>query len=218
MKLPFSIEQFLRVFQSYNETVWPSQIFLNLLAILCIVLLFRKSAFSGKLISLILALLWLWMGFVYNIIFFTEINKAAYLFGSLFVIESLLLIYFGVIKSQFEFAFRRSFSSYAGIFLIIFALVIYPLLGLAFGHTYPKSPTFGLPCPTTIFTLGVLLFLKGKVPIKIVLIPLIWSGIGFTAALTLGVLEDTGLLLAGLITVFVVIVKKDISTPTQTAP
>lgn len=217
MKLPFSIEQFLNVFQSYNETVWPMQIFLNLLAILCIVLLFRKTVYSGRLISLIIAFLWLWMGVVYNIIFFAGINKAAYIFGSMFIIESLLFFYYGVLRAQFEFKAERSLSTYAGLLLIIFALLLYPLLGLAFGHTYPKSPTFGLPCPTTIFTLGVLFFLKGKITVKIVLLPLIWSAIGFSAALTLGIFEDTGLLLAGLITVFVMIVKKDSSSITQTA-
>ncbi|MCU0579417.1 MAG: DUF6064 family protein, partial [Desulfobacterota bacterium] len=58
--------------------------------------------------------------------------------------------------------------------------------------------TFGVPCPTTIFTFGILLFTSGRLPKTVLAIPFIWSIIGFTAALTLGILEDIGLLVAGL--------------------
>ncbi|WP_414541485.1 DUF6064 family protein [Nostoc sp. CCY0012] len=29
---------------------------------------------------------------------------------------------------------------------------MYPLIGYALGRIFPTSPTFGVPCPTTIFT------------------------------------------------------------------
>jgi hypothetical protein len=76
--------------------------------------------------------------------------------------------------------------------------VIYPLLGYFLGHVYPSSPTFGLPCPTTIFTIGTLL-LAGKTPRAVFIIPLLWSVIGFKAAISLGAEEDTFLLLSGAI-------------------
>ena len=69
------------------------------------------------------------------------------------------------------------------------------------GHTYPENPTFGLPCPTTIFTFGILLWAKDKIPMYIIGIPLIWAVIGFTAALNLGIKEDTGLLVAAILSV-----------------
>ena len=40
------------------------------------------------------------------------------------------------------------------------ALVAYPVLSAMLGREFPEMPTFGLPCPTTIFTLGLLAFLK----------------------------------------------------------
>lgn len=207
MKLPFTIEQFLAVFRLYNESVWPIQIFFNLLALVCLYFIFRRTSISDKFISISLALFWLWMGIVYNIIFFTSINKAAYLFGSLFIIQSLIFIYFGLIKGSLQFEFQRSIISYSAIVLAIFALIIYPLLGFAFGHMYPNSPTFGLPCPTTIFTLGIILFIRGRIPYLLIAIPLFWSLIGFSAALTLGIYEDAGLLAAGVITIVLTLIK-----------
>lgn len=46
----------------------------------------------------------------------------------------------------------------AGIALIADALVLYPVWSAYSGHSYPETATFGLPCPTTIFTIGVLCF------------------------------------------------------------
>lgn len=207
MKLPFTIEQFLEIFRLYNESIWPMQIFFNLLALVCLYFIFRKTSFSDKFISISLALLWLWMGVVYNFIFFTSINKAAYIFGSLFIIQSIIFIYTGLIKRSLQFEFQRSIFSYTSIILVMFALIVYPLLGFAFGHTYPNSPTFGLPCPTTIFTLGIILFIRGRIPYLLVVIPLLWSVIGFSAAFTLGIYEDTGLLAAGVMAIVLTLVK-----------
>ena len=85
MNLPFTTEQFLGVFASYNHAVWPLQILLNILAIVVIVLAVKRVHFSGKWISSILGMLWLWTGLVYHMAFFAKINPAAFLFGALLV-------------------------------------------------------------------------------------------------------------------------------------
>ena len=81
MKLPFTIEQFLGVFKSYNETIFPLQIFFYLMAGTIVFLSLKTSAWSDKIINSILAFFWLWMGIAYHILFFSTINKSAYLFS-----------------------------------------------------------------------------------------------------------------------------------------
>ncbi len=83
--------------------------------------------------------------------------------------------------------------------LSIYALVIYPLVGRLAGHAYPRIPTFGLPCPTTIFTLGMLLLARRPVPWSLFVIPIGWSFVGAVAALELGVPQDLALPAAALI-------------------
>jgi hypothetical protein len=81
-------------------------------------------------------------------------------------------------------------------------MLVYPLLGTLLGHGYPRSPSFGVaPCPTTIFSFGLLLLTSAKVPRSVLVIPFLWSLLGFTAALLLGVREDSGLLVAGVLSV-----------------
>jgi hypothetical protein len=84
-------------------------------------------------------------------------------------------------------------------------MLIYPVLGHFLGHTYPRSPTFGLPCPTTIFTFGLLLWTGRGFPKYLLAIPAIWSMIGFFAALQLGVLEDVMLLMTGLVATLMIL-------------
>lgn len=202
MKPPFTLEQFLEVFKIYNQAVFPMQIVLYLISAVAIYLVIKPTPTSNKIISIILSFLWLWMGIVYHIIFFAAINKAAWLFGGLFIIQAILFLYFGVFQNKLSFHFQKDKYGITGITLIIFSLIIYPVLGYFFGHVYPSSPTFGLPCPTTIFTFGLLLLNTNKFPIVILVISFIWSVIGFMAAFQFGILEDTGLIVASLITVF----------------
>jgi Family of unknown function (DUF6064) len=210
MKPPFTLEQFLAVFTRYNEGVFPMQILFYLIGIIAIYLTLKSNAYSNKIISSILAFLWLWMGVVYHLIYFTEINKLAYLFGAFFIVQSILFVILGAFQSKLSFQFHADKFGITGMSLVVFALIIYPILGYFLGHIYPSSPTFGLPCPTTIFTFGVLLLNEKKCPILILIIPFMWSIIGFMAAFQFGILEDTGLIVASLMATSLLIYRNKI--------
>ena len=197
MQLPFTVDEFFNVFKSYNQSIFPLQIIFYIIAFTCIYFLFKKPKNINKIISAILSFFWLWIGIVYHLIFFTSINKAAYIFGVLFIIQGLLFALFGIFKGSISFNYQKNIPNKFGIIFILYALCFYPILGYLFGHEYPYSPTFGLPCPTTIFTFGVLLFVNKKISILLLIIPFLWSLIGFSAALNLSVYEDYGLLIAG---------------------
>ena len=133
------------------------------------------------------------------------------LFAMFFVLQGVLFFIAGVFRNNLSFRFRPDlFGLIAGAFFI-YALVIYPVLGYWFGRQYPAAPTFGLPCPTTIFTFGMLLWTERRVPLYLLAIPLAWSFMGFWAAVSLGVKEDFGLLAAGLISSLVIILRDRLS-------
>lgn len=199
MNLPFSTEDFLQVFESYNLAVFPLQIVFNLLAVVMIFLAFWKTKYSGRIISFSLSFFWLWIGVVYQILFFSKINPAAKIFAVIFIIQGLLFLIMGVIKRNLNFTYKKDLRSITGAVLMIYALIVYPLLGMLLGHAFPRNPTFGLPCPTTIFTFGMLLWSEEKLPVYAVILPFLWSVIGFSAAFKLGIVEDTGLLISGII-------------------
>jgi len=207
MQLPFTTEEFLNIFKSYNQSVFPLQILFIIAALFCIYILFKNYKYKNKIINGLLSFLWLWIGIVYQLLFFSSINKGAYFFGIIFIIQGLLFLYYGVFKEELQFKFKKSFLNYLGLFFFLYALIIYPVLGHNLGHQYPYSPTFGLPCPTTIFTFGMLLFINKKIKVALIILPLIWSVIGFMAALNLFIYEDFGLLVAGLLGFTLLIIK-----------
>jgi hypothetical protein len=194
--IPFTIEQFFQVFEKYNQAIYPTQFALILVAVIVIFLAASRKPSRNKIISGLLGLLWLWTGIVYHLIFFTTISPTAYLFGTLFILQGLLFLYEGVARNRLSFSVSRRFDGILGAVFMAYALVIYPLIGYVLGRIFPSIPTFGTPCPTTIFTFGLLLWADRKISLSLLIIPVLWSIVGTSAALSFGVREDFGLLVA----------------------
>lgn len=205
--MPFTREQFLNVFQQYNLSVWPMQIVLVLLGLTAIYFAVVPHKPSNRIIVGIVCFLWLWMGAVYHIRYFSTINPMAYVFGALFIIQGLVFAFSGFIRGSLSFGFRSDGYGIAGAVLLLYALLVYPVLGHFQGHGYPQSPTFGLPCPTTIFTFALLLWADKRMPPYVLVVPFLWSLLGPSAALSLGILEDLGLLAAGLCGTVLIIIR-----------
>ena len=207
MRLPFDATQFFAVFARYNAAVWPAPIVLAVLALGAAVLAAPGRDRSSRVASGILALLWVWMGAVYHLGFFRSINPAATVFGALFLMQGIGFATVGALRGTFGFHFRADGAGWTGAALMAYALAGYPLLADALGHRYPMTPTFGLPCPTTIFTLGFLLWAEPAAPVWLLVVPLAWSAVGVSAALQLGVYEDLSLLAAGLVSAGVLLAR-----------
>ena len=155
MDLPFTPTEFFQVFRSYNQAVWPSQWLWFVLALAAVIAVRTGSRSATRAMFLVLAGLWLWMGAVYHGVFFRSINPAAVLFAALFIAQAGVLLYHAA-RERVVIRPDRSPAGIVGWLIVAYGLVLYPLLGAALGHRYPASPTFGLPCPTTLYTLGVL--------------------------------------------------------------
>ena len=201
MQLPFTVDQFFAIFRAYNTAVWPLQVVLLLGALLALALIWRRGAWSGIAVSAILALLWAWLALGYHLAFFVRINPLAYGFAAMSLLGAGLFIWFGMVRRQLEFSFERGPRTFVGLALIGFALLVYPLWSAAAGHAYPALPTFGLPCPTTIFTVGLLALARGPRPRAVLIVPLLWSLVGSQAAFLLDVQPDLGLVAAALVAV-----------------
>lgn len=199
--LPFTREQFVVVFGDYNAGIWPVQILAYVLGITVVALLLRRSRAGDRLIGGALAAMWLWTGLVYHWLYFTSINSAPWLFGALFVLQGLVFLYAVVLRGTLRFGSSAGATSWVGWAFVVYAAVVYPLLGLWAGHHYREMPMFGVtPCPVTIFTFGLLLLTTTAVPRWMLAVPLVWSLIGGSAAFLLGIPQDWLLLFSGVAT------------------
>jgi hypothetical protein len=205
MKIPFNVDDFFHVFEVYNESVWPAQLALYVLAITAFTLAFMGGRKSSQITFFILTIFWTWTGFVYHIGYFSQINTTAYFFGVIFIIQGIIFFYIGVIGRKIEFKFQPHITHILGVVLIVYSLLIYRIIGYYHGHIFPKAPTLGVPCPTTIFTFGILLLAIHRVPWYVIIIPFLWSLVGFSAAVNLSVTEDYGLVAAGILATFLLL-------------
>lgn len=207
--LPFTAEQFLAVFVSYNKAIWPAQVPAYVAGGLAFALALRRHERSDRMIAGILAVMWAWSGIAYHLTFFTAINGMAYGFGALFVVQAAILAHTGVYRGRVMFGFDAGPGAWIGVALVFYAAILYPLLGLAMGHSYLELPMFGVtPCPVTIFTFGMLLLTRQPVPRLVLAIPTLWSLVGGSAAILLRVPQDWMLLVGGGVSL-VLLIRRD---------
>jgi hypothetical protein len=199
---PFTVAQFFAVFVDYNAAIWPLQIVAYGLGLLAVGGLWLRGPLAKKVILAVLAVLWALNGVGYHFLFFAEINPLAKVFAAFFVLQSILFATSVMVPNDLRFEIRSNLRSAAGLAIIVYALLFYELLGYRAGHGLMAGPLFGVaPCPTTIFTIGMLLLARGRVVVRLSIIPILWSLIGLPAAAQLGVLEDFGLTAAALVLV-----------------
>ena len=198
---PFTVEQFRDVFRAYNTAVSPAQYLLFAMALAAVAAVLRPQPWSGVAVSAILGALWTWIALAYHLAFFARISPAAYGFAALYLAGAVVFIWQGVNRRRLIFRWVGGPKAMAGAALIVFALVVYPVWSAYAAQPYPATPTFGLPCPTTIFTIGLLCFAVPPTPRGPLIVPLLWCLVGAQAALLLGVQADLGLIAAGAVCV-----------------
>lgn len=193
--MPFSDEEFFSIFAQYNQAIWPMPIVAYVMGAITVGLLFWESRASAIMIPTILAAFWMINGVGYHAMFFVQINPLATVFAGMFILQALLLGLSPLFFGNMKFRVRRDAHSVAGLALIVFAMLVYPVWGRLAGHIYPAVPVFGLaPCPTTIFSVGSLLLARWNAARWLLVIPAIWAAIGGSAAVLLGVPQDWGLI------------------------
>ncbi|HEX9048959.1 MAG TPA: DUF6064 family protein [Anaeromyxobacter sp.] len=209
MQLPFTVEEFLSVFERYNRAIGPAPLFAYGLAAFALALAWRGGRPANRTVLAVLAAFWAMNGAGYHLTFFRSVNPAATAFGTLFLAQAALYAAAATRLEPLRFRVRATPRHALALALAGYAAIAYPILGAALGHAYPRAPLLGLaPCPTTIFTFAILLLAEDTVPVALYAIPFLWSLLGASAASQLGIREDWGLPVAGLAGTAVLVVRR----------
>jgi hypothetical protein len=203
MALPFTPERFFGVFAAYNEVFWPVAVGLWLVTAWTVIRAWRHPAGHSRALSYVLGGLWLWNALAYHTLFFARINPAAWLFAAVFALQGVLLLRSGR-RHEPEYFSAPRWRNAVSASLVGYAFA-YPFLNLTLGHAYPGTPTFGIPCPTAILTIGLLLSSRSGVRPALAITPALWGFVGGSAAVLLAVWPDYVLLAAGVLLVGVLL-------------
>jgi hypothetical protein len=194
--MPFTVEQFFEVFRAYNQAVWPAQWGLTFAGVAAAAGVGGRSTGWSRLSLLLLGALWAWMALAYHLAHFSKINPLAPVFAALFLVAAGIFTWRAVGHAPPRLEPVPGFRGVMGGMLLVYGLVAYPLLGRLLGHEFPAAPGFGLPCPTTIFTLGLLSFVAPWPERRLLVVPVIWAAVGSFGAFALAVPQDYGLIVA----------------------
>jgi len=194
--LMFSAQTYYRLFERYNIELWPLQLLALALGATVLVLWRRGGNGAGRAITLILALSWLWVAWAFHWQRYASINLAAGYFALAFAVQALLLLWLGVVKNRLKPAPATRLPQRAGLGLLIFALLIFPLIGPLLGRSWTQAELFGMaPDPTVLATLGVLLFAGARPAWWLFPIPVAWCVI---SGVTLWTMESPDFAIAPL--------------------
>jgi hypothetical protein len=200
MLLPFTFEEFLEMLARFNTDWWPVHLIMYALAVTAIYFAIRKTRWSAKVVTGILVFFWIWVGTLFNLLYFSRLFPMAYLFVVMFILEGIILASAGLFGNRLTFRVKADLFGLIGAILIIYALIGYPLIANFTGRGYPHLLLAGMmPCPTAIFTLGLLLWTEKPIPKIVPVIPVVYALTGFVPV-KLGVVEDIGLIMAGIAT------------------
>lgn len=206
MNISLTIDQMLSVFEAYNTATWPVQVIICLLGITAVFLTTRTLKNSSKIISAILSFTWLWTGIVFCILYWAPVFAPSYGYAALYIIQGVIFFAY-IFNTKLSFRFEANIYSIIGTIFIAYSMVGYLLVGYFLDHIYPQSVSIILaPCPTVVFTFGLLLMTDKKVPKYILIIPLFWSLCGIIPVL-MGISEDIGLIIAGVAGTILILVR-----------
>jgi hypothetical protein len=175
--LLFSPRTYYRLFELYNLAVWPWHIVPIMLGLAVLALWLRGGPWQGRTVAVILAACWLFVAWAYLLARYDTINWAASYFAAGFALEALLLVWTGLIRDQLPLRPGWDLAGTAGLYLFVFALFAWPLIGPVVGRPWLQVEVFGVaPDPTVVATLGVLVA-ADRTRWELLVIPLLWCAI-----------------------------------------
>jgi Family of unknown function (DUF6064) len=167
------------VVETYNRAVWPVQVVAYALA-LALVWLAMRPRYGGdrlaghKLAGAALAAAWGWTGTVFHLKYFAAVNFLAPVYGALFIVQAFLLAWTAAIRGRIASRAQSDPFGWAGLGLVVYAIIGYPLIAEVAGDGLQSAPVVGLaPGPTAVFTLGVLLLVEGRTPLHLTVVPVL---------------------------------------------
>ncbi len=195
--IAFSSEAYYALFAEYNRAIWPAQILALLLGLLALVSAGRPFWQSDRLIALIIVVFWAWSGIVYHWNYFAGINFVAPVLAVFFVIQTVLLLWTGIVRDRVAFRFSGNLYGWVGLILAVYALAFHAVTSHLAGHVWPALPAFGVtPSSVLLFTLGLLLMAEPHVPWHLTILPVLLCLLGAIGAWFLDVREDLPLAVA----------------------
>lgn len=174
--LMFSARTYHRLFELYNQDIWPAQVVALLAGLAVIAGAVGGGAAMSRLAALLLGLAWLWVAWAFHLERYAAIHTGAPWFAAGFALQGLMLLWLAAKPVVRLIRFNASPLSWLGLAIACLAVAVYPLLPIHEGRYQSQGEVFGVaPDPTVLATLGILLLMRARWPMW--LVPLAWCAV-----------------------------------------
>src|SRR5262245_16399826 len=147
--LLFSPRVYWRMFELHNAQFWPLHPLTFPLGLAFVVLAWRPNRRHPPWIALVLAVLWIFVGWSFLWSRYASINWVIAYVAPVFALEALLLI---IASARLSFDGQDT-TARAGLLIAVVGVVLYPLLPLLFGRPWTGAEVLGVaPDPTALAT------------------------------------------------------------------
>lgn len=188
--LLFSPRAYHRLFELHNDAVWPAPILMLVLGVGICGLVILKPPGHGRIVSVVLASIWLFVGWAFVFDRYASINWAITYVVPLFGLQAMLLMIVGAVRTAPTYALRRELPSVMGLAFLVFAVAAYPTLAPLQGRPWMAAEVFGIaPDPTALATLGLALIDRSRHRALLAPVPALWL---LLSGLTLWTMRDAG--------------------------
>jgi hypothetical protein len=173
------------MFELHNTALWPLHLLTLAAGLIIILLIAWRPGTAARWLALILAMLWIFVGWSFLWNRYATINWAAAYLAPAFAVEGVLLLVVSLLDGlAFD---RRGLAGRTGYLILGLALAGHPLLAPLQGRGWASSEVFGIaPDPTAIATLGLLLLARGRLLPLLLPIPVLWCLLSGITLRTMG--------------------------------
>jgi hypothetical protein len=183
----FTSETYFHLFEFHHRDWWPMPLVCMTMAVVNLLCLWLKPAWGSRVIAILLAGSWAWVGWAFLHLRFAAIHWIADWYAVAFFLQALLLLVYGVLRRRVEFVMEISLRAGIGVFILLVALLVMPATAHLTGREWMQAELFAMtPDATALATLGLLLLATGRVAVWLAVIPVAWC---FVTGATLWVLQ-----------------------------
>jgi hypothetical protein len=172
-----STEAFWNQVAAYNELTWPLAVLMTAAAAFLTYRVFRRpGSTTDAWTKAFLSFAFAWNGIAFFLVYVRN-PISTFIGAPLFLIISLLFV-LDIRTKNTRFQPPKASWKKALTLLWLALVVLYPLIGLALGHVFPKALLPLFPCPLTVFAIALVAAAAPKVDTKVYVLLLPWALMG----------------------------------------
>jgi hypothetical protein len=171
----FTPATYFRLFELHHRGWWPLQLACAAAAVVIVLCLWRQPARGGRVVAILLAVSWAWVGWAFLHLRLAPIHWVADGYAVVFSLQALLLLACGLLRRGLEIETGNTLRAGIGVLILLAALLVMPAVAYLTGREWMQAELFAMtPDATALATLGLLLLARGRISVWLALIPLAW--------------------------------------------